>query len=81
MASTTVEIAIGLQAEALKVPLAAAQDALLAGFRAAGNDLGMELVRKNKSIRRPDPNLFFLNIRRAPVNGAKAEPSSARQTS
>lgn len=40
MSTATVEIALGLQAEFLKGPLTSAQTAVLAQFKAAGNDLG-----------------------------------------
>jgi hypothetical protein len=40
MSTSTVEITLGLQAEFLKVPLATAQTAVLAAYKAAGNDLG-----------------------------------------
>jgi hypothetical protein len=40
MAMQIVEIAVGLNAHVLNVPLASAQSALLAELKAAGNDLG-----------------------------------------
>ena len=52
MPSMTVDIAIGLQAEALKVPLAAAQDALLAAFKAAGSDTGALATKAGTSWER-----------------------------
>jgi|CXWL01.1.fsa_nt_gi hypothetical protein len=50
MSTQTVEIALGLQAEFLKVPLTSAQTAVLAAYKAAGNDLGALTTKAGTSI-------------------------------
>jgi len=50
MSTMTVEIALGVQAEFLKVPLASAQSALLAELKAAGNDLNALSAKAGTSI-------------------------------
>jgi len=46
----TVEIALGLNAHVLGVPLASAQSALLAQLKAAGNDLNALATKAGTSI-------------------------------